>query len=438
MQDDFRKGGANFVPLSPIDFLSRTAALYPDRIAVRYDLLSYSYADLERRCRLLASALMRSGIGRGDVVSILAPNTPAHLEAHFGIPMAGAVIHSINTRLDPAGIAFMLKHGESQLLLVDAELVPLAQAALAQLEAPIPFVVIEDDASATDVIAQRYEAFLLSGDPDFEGIEPVDEWDAIALNYTSGTTGDPKGVVYHYRGAYLNAIGNSLAWGLGRFPVYLWTLPMFHCNGWCFPWTITSLAGTHVCLRRVEAGPIIEAIVENRVSHFAGAPLVLSRVVNAPDDLRTRIPPGLRMMVAGAPPAAAVIAAAAEVGLEVTQTYGLTEVYGPCVVSEWKPEWDELPKPERARLKARQGVRYHLQRDVDVLDPETMTPVAADGNVMGEIMIKGNIVMKGYLKNPAATDHAFAGGWFHTGDLAVKHPDGYVEIRDRSKDVIIS
>jgi fatty-acyl-CoA synthase len=438
MHDDLPRTGANFVALSPIDFLARTAALYPDRPAIRYGALERNYAELHRRCRRLAAALAARGIGRGDVVSILAPNTPAHLEAHFGIPMAGAAIHSINTRLDASAIAFMLGHGGSRLLLVDEEFVPLARHALALLDEPVPFILLEDDAAESDADAQRYEAFLTTGDEDFESVEPADEWDPIALNYTSGTTGDPKGVVYHHRGAYLNAVGNVLAWELGRFPVYLWTLPMFHCNGWCFPWTITALAGTHVCLRRADAEPVIAEIVRHGVTHLAGAPIILSRIVNAEPTLRAAVPSGLRMMVAGAPPAAAVIAAAEEIGLAITQTYGLTEVYGPCVVCEWKPEWDSFPADERARLKARQGVRYQLQKNVDVRDPVTLSPTPADGETMGEIMITGNVVMKGYLKDGPATDRAFEGGWFHTGDIAVKHPDGYIEIRDRSKDIIIS
>lgn len=355
------------------------------------------------------------------------------------MPMAGAVLHSINIRLDVVTIAFMLGHAGSRVVLADAEFLPLARAAVQTLGSPIEIIAIEDPSVVADVAGfTTYEALLAGGDPLFKPLTPVDEWDAIALNYTSGTTGDPKGVVYHHRGAYLNALANTLAWSLGQHPVYLWTLPLFHCNGWCFPWTITLLAGTHVCIRRLDEEALIGTIAEEKVTHLAGAPIILSRIVNAAPAQVERLPRGLAMMVAGAPPTAAVIAAAERIGLTVTQTYGLTEVYGPCVVCEWKDEWNELPPADRARLKARQGVRYHLQESMDVLDPITLAPVAPDGVAVGEIMIRGNIAMKGYLDNPAATDEAFAGGWFHTGDLAVKHPEGYVEIRDRSKDIIIS
>lgn len=439
MEDTLEKVAANYVPLSPISFLARTAQVYPDRVAVRYGDLSFSYAELQIRCTRLASALASRGINRGDVVSILAPNVPAHLEAHFGVPMAGAVLHSINIRLDAPTIAFMLGHAGSRLLIVDAEFLPLVQEAVDLMDSSIELVVIEDPSVEADIgDRQSYETLLQSGDDGFKPLGPLDEWDAIALNYTSGTTGNPKGVVYHHRGAYLNAIGNTLAWNLSGHPTYLWTLPMFHCNGWCFPWTITALAGTHVCLRRVDSEPILTAITETGVTHLAGAPIVLSRIVSAPESMLEELTPGLQMMVAGAPPTPTVIAAAERIGLVVTQTYGLTEVYGPCVVCEWKEEWDELPLSDRARLKARQGVRYQMQESLDVLNPASMDPVPADGLTMGEIVIRGNIAMKGYLANPSATEEAFKGGWFHTGDLAVKHPDGYVEIRDRSKDIIIS
>ena len=427
------------MPLTPVAFLFRTADVHPERLAVAYGSRRYSYAELRDRCLRFASALSGRGIKRGDVVSILAPNVPAHLEAHFGVPMAGAVLHSVNIRLDAANIAFMLRHAGSKMLIVDIEFLPLARAALDDSHSQIELVVIEDPSIVADVSQLlTYETLIDSGDAGFAPLMPADEWDAIALNYTSGTTGDPKGVVYHHRGAYLNAVSNTLAWGLGERPVYLWTLPLFHCNGWCFPWTITALAGTHVCLRRLDAETVITTIAEKGVTHLSGAPIVLSRIVNAPASLVERLPRGLAMMVAGAPPAATVIAAAEQVGVSVTHTYGLTEVYGPCVVCEWKDEWDELPSTERARIKARQGVRYHFQEAMDVIDPISMMPVAPDGTTIGEIMIRGNIAMKGYLDNPAATAQAFADGWLHTGDLAVKHPDGYVEIRDRSKDIIIS
>jgi fatty-acyl-CoA synthase len=439
LKDILPKNTANHVPLTPVAFLFRTADVHPERLAVKYGPRRYSYAELRDRCLRFASALSGRGIKRGDVVSILAPNVPAHLEAHFGVPMAGAVLHSVNIRLDAANIAFMLRHAGSKMLIVDIEFLPLARAALNDSHSQIELVVIEDPSIVADVSQLfTYETLIETGDAAFAPLMPADEWDAIALNYTSGTTGDPKGVVYHHRGAYLNAVSHTLAWDLGQHPVYLWTLPLFHCNGWCFPWTITALAGTHVCLRRLDAETVITTIAEEGVTHLSGAPMVLSRIVNAPASLVERLPRGLAMMVAGAPPTATVIAAAEQVGLSVTQTYGLTEVYGPCVVCEWKEEWDELPSTERARIKARQGVRYHLQEAMDVIDPISMTPVAPDGTTIGEIMIRGNIAMKGYLDNPAGTAHAFADGWFHTGDLAVKHPDGYVEIRDRSKDIIIS
>jgi fatty-acyl-CoA synthase len=439
VKDGLARNPANYVPLTPTGFLLRSADVHPHRTAVTYGALSYSYAEMRTRCLRLASALTRRGIAHGDVVSILAPNVPAHLEAHFGVPMAGAVLHSINIRLDAPTVAFMLGHADARLLIVDVEFLPLARAAVEIGNRPIPIVVIEDPSVSGDVAGlPTYEELVESGDPTVEPAMPADEWDAIALNYTSGTTGDPKGVVYHHRGAYLNAVGNTLAWSLGRHPVYLWTLPLFHCNGWCFPWTITLLAGTHVCIRRLDEETLLNAIADEGVTHLAGAPIVLSRIVNAAPALVERLPRGLSMMVAGAPPSAAVIASAEKLGIAVTQTYGLTEVYGPCVVCEWDDAWDTLPLAERARIKARQGVRYHLQEALDVVDPASMRPVAADGLALGEIVIRGNVAMKGYLDNPRATDEAFAGGWFHTGDLAVRHPDGYVEIRDRSKDIIIS
>lgn len=439
MNDEFVKTAANYVPLSPSGFLLRSADVHPDRMAVVYGAVRWTYAQFRERCLRLASALVASGLRRGDVVSILAPNVPAHLEAHFGVPMAGAVLHSINIRLDVPTVAFMLGHAGTRLLLADVEFLPLARAAVAEAGLRIDIIAIEDPSIVADVAGlTTYEALLQKGDPQFAPLAPQDEWDAIAVNHTSGTTGKPKGVVYHHRGAYLNALANTLAWNLRPHSVYMWTLPLFHCNGWCFPWTITLLAGTHVCIRRLDEEALIDAIAEHRVSHLAGAPIILSRIVNAAPAQIARLPRGLDMMVAGAPPTAAVIAAAEQAGVAVTQTYGLTEVYGPCVVSEWKSEWNDLPPDDRARLKARQGVRYHIQESMDVLDPLTMAPVAADGAAIGEIMIRGNIAMKGYLDDPEVTSQAFAGGWFHTGDLAVKHPDGYVEIRDRSKDIIIS
>ncbi len=429
---------ANYVPLTPVSLLARTAAVHPERTAVVYGDLSWTYAEFNARCTRLAWALHGRGIRAGDVVSILSPNTPCHLEAHFGVPMAGAVLHSMNTRLDAATISFMLGHGESRLVIVDVEYVGLLREALTGLKDPPPLIVVEDESwGEFSGQEQTYDEFVRSAVAT-ELPHLDDEWNSIALNYTSGTTGDPKGVVYHHRGAYLNAVANVLAWRISDRPTFLWTLPLFHCNGWCLPWTVTALAGTHICLRRVDADVMIDALEKHSVTHLAGAPIILSRLVNAPESLRSKLPRGVRMMVAGAPPAAAVIGAAEGLGWDVTQTYGLTEVYGPCVVCEWKDEWNEHSPDRRAELKARQGVRYQLQEAVDVLDPETLEPIAADGSTLGEIMIRGNLVMQGYLKNSASTEQSFAGGWFHTGDLAVKHPDGYIEIRDRSKDIIIS
>jgi fatty-acyl-CoA synthase len=441
LQEDhaLTRHAANFIPLTPVSLLERTAEVHPERTAIRYGSQTLTYREFSSRCRLLASALNRRGIIRGDVVSILAPNTPAHLEAHFGVPMAGAVLNSINTRLDASTIAYVLQHGTSRLLLVDDELLAVAREAVARLEVPIPIIRIADDAVPKHEGEEvEYESLLASGASNFAAIKVIDEWESISLNYTSGTTGNPKGVLYHHRGAYLNAIGNTLAWGLTGHPVYLWTLPLFHCNGWCFPWTITALAGTHVCIRRVDSDSIAAALVEEDVTHFCGAPVVLARATEPPEGLRANIPNGVKVMVAGAPPAATLIARAESMGFVITQTYGLTEVYGPCVVSEWKTAWEHLPHEERAGLKARQGVRYHLQGPVEVLDPETLLPVPADGEATGEIMIRGNIAMKGYLGDAAATSAAFAGGWFRSGDLAVRYPDGYIQITDRSKDIIIS
>lgn len=431
---------ANHEPLSPISFLRRAAEVYPKRRAVVHGEVSYTYAELYERCRRLASALTNHGIKKGDTVAVLAPNIPAHLEAHFGVPMTGAVLNAINTRLDASAIAFILDHGEAKILMVDPELSGVARAALEECDRDI-FVIDIDDALApeADPIGQiAYEAFLEGGDPNYACVAITDEWQAIALCYTSGTTGNPKGVVTHHRGAYMNAIGNMMAWGMTPQPVYLWTLPMFHCNGWCFPWTITALCGTHVCLRKVDTAAIYHLMKKEGVTHFCGAPTVLNMLVNAPEEQRAGLQDGIKAMTAGAAPPAAVIATMEGMGIAITHTYGLTEVYGPCVVCAWHDEWDDLPADEQAALKARQGVRYPVVEGLDVMDPDSMEPVPADGETIGEIMFRGNVVMKGYLKNPAATDESLKGGWFHSGDLAVKHPDGYVEIRDRSKDIIIS
>src|SRR5437764_4222428 len=388
----------------------------------------------------MAAALAAHGIGRGDTVALMAPNIPEAFEAHYGVPMAGAVLNALNIRLDPGTIAFILSHGEAKVLITDTEFAPVIEEAMAQLEQkPIVIDIADPLGPGGERLGSTdYEAFIGTGDADFAERTPDDEWDAISLNYTSGTTGNPKGVVYHHRGAYLNALGNVLVWGMRHDPVYLWTLPMFHCNGWCFPWTITAMAGTHVCLRRVEAAAIYEAIAREGVTHLCGAPVVMNMLLNAGSGLTRSLDRRIEMMTAGAPPPAAVIEGMEALGFHITHVYGLTEVYGPAVVCAWHDEWDALPAPERARLKARQGVTYPVLEELTVADPVTLTPVAPDGATIGEVLMRGNIVMKGYLKNPRATEEAFAGGWFHSGDLAVMHSDGYIELKDRSKDIIIS
>ncbi|WP_169570119.1 acyl-CoA synthetase [Sneathiella limimaris] len=431
---------ANYEPLSPITFLERSASVYPNHTAMIHGDWSYSYQEFYDRCRQLASALSQRGIGKGDTVSILAPNIPAILESHFGVPMCGAVLNALNTRLDASTIAFILDHGESKLIMVDREFSGLVREAL-HIAKCDPIVIDIDDPLATtgELIGETtYEEFLATGDPEFDWTGPDDEWQAIALNYTSGTTGDPKGVVYHHRGAYLAATGNTLSWGMGKHPVYLWTLPMFHCNGWCFPWTITAVGGTHVCLRKVEASPIYEAMGKSKVDHLCGAPIVLSMLIDASEDDKKKANPGIKVMVAAAPPPATVLAEMDRLGFDVTHVYGLTECYGPAVVCDWNEAWDEKSVEDRAALKARQGVRYHALGGLDVMDPETMEPVPRDGNTMGEVMMRGNMIMKGYLKNPSTTEKSLKDGWFHTGDLGVLHEDGYLELRDRSKDIIIS
>lgn len=434
---------ANFAPLSPLGFIQRTAEVYPERLAIVHGSLRQTWSQTYTRCRQLASALQRAGIGKNDTVAVMLPNTPPMVEAHFGVPMAGAVLNALNTRLDPETIAFMLDHGEAKAVIVDPEFNGTMAKALALRQATTPLLIVEvqDElygAPAQSLHGTDYEAFLASGDAQFAWELPGDEWDAIALNYTSGTTGNPKGVVYHHRGAATNAISNVLEWDLPKHAVYLWTLPMFHCNGWCFPWTIAARAGVNVCLRRVEAQAIFDAIRTHGVTHYCGAPIVHGLLVNAPDAMKAGVPAGVKAMVAGAAPPASMIEGMEKMGFDLTHVYGLTEVYGPATVCAKHEAWNDLDIGERARLNARQGVRYHLQRDVRVLDPETMQPVPWDGETMGEIMFKGNIAMKGYLKNPKATEDAFAGGWFHSGDLAVQYPDGYIKIKDRSKDIIIS
>ena len=431
---------ANFAPLTPLSFLKRTASVYPDRLAVVHGDRRFTWRETERRCRALASALTGLGIGKGDTVAVFAPNVPAIFEAHFGVPMTGAVLNTINIRLDAETVAFILAHGEARVLLTDREFSPVIADALNRLDRR-PYVIDIDDPAAIggECIGDTdYEGFVASGDPDFAWQPPGDEWDAIALNYTSGTTGDPKGVVYHHRGAYLNALGNQIAQAIPPHPVYLWTLPMFHCNGWCFPWTVTALAGTHVCLRRVEAEPVYRAIAEDGVTHFCGAPIILNMLANAPAAEKRPLPRRVEAMTAGAPPPATVIEAMESAGFRITHVYGLTETYGPDVVCAWHTDWDALPARDQAGLKARQGVAYPVQEEVMVADAGTLEPVPKDGETMGEVFHRGNIVMKGYLKNPQATEEAFAGGWFHSGDLGVWHEDGYVELKDRSKDIIIS
>ena len=433
------KSLANFTPLSPLSYIERTAVVYPNYPSVVYGDRKYSWAQTYARCRRLASALTARGFGQGDTVSIIAANIPELYEAHFGIPMADAVLNAINTRLDAPTIAFILNHAEAKVLLVDPEFSSVVKQALAQVDHDVLLVDIEDPShdGGERLGNLTYEALLAEGDPEFDWSLPADEWDAITLNYTSGTTGNPKGVVYHHRGAALNATSNILTWGMPQHSVYLWTLPMFHCNGWCFPWTMAANAGTSVCLRAVRDEPIYRAFREEGVTHFCGAPIVLNMLVNAPDHLKD-FNQKIKVMTAGAPPPAKVIEAMEGMGVEVTHVYGLTETYGPAVVCAWKDEWNEKGAEDRAALKVRQGVKYVALSGLMVADPETLEPVPSDGETMGEIFMQGNIVMKGYLKNPDASDKAFKRGWFASGDLGVMHPDGYIALKDRSKDIIIS
>ena len=431
---------ANYVPLNPVTFLERASAVHPDRLAVVHGAMRHSWRQTYERCRRLASALAARGIGRGDTVAVMAPNVPAIYEAHFGVPMLGAVLNTLNTRLDAETIAFMLRHGGARALITDREFSPTISRALALLDdKPLVIDIDDPEAAGGELVGETdYETFLRGGDPGFVWDNPPDEWDAIALNYTSGTTGDPKGVVYHYRGAYLNALSNILSWDMPAHPVYLWTLPMFHCNGWCFPWSVAERAGTNVCLRKVEGPAIWRAIRDHGVTHMCGAPIVYATAINTPAELRAGLDHRIAGQVAGAAPPASIIAGAEEAGIDLTHVYGLTETYGPAALCPKQPDWAALPLDRRAERNGRQGVRAPMQEAMSVRDPVTMAPIAADGETMGEIMFRGNITMKGYLRNPAATAAAFAEGWFRTGDLAVTQSDGYVKIRDRSKDIIIS
>ncbi len=439
-QQNLDRNAANSAPLTPLDFLRRAAAVYPDKVAVIHGSQRTTYRELYARSCRLASALSARGIGRGDTVAIVAPNTPAMLEAHYGVPMAGAVLNPLNIRLDPATVAFVLEHGGAKVLLADREFSEVVRAALARVDNP-PLVVDIDDALAEsgDMIgALDYEALLAEGDPGADAGEPADEWQTISLLYTSGTTGNPKGVAYHHRGAYLNAFGNMITFGLVRDSVYLWTLPMFHCDGWTFTWAVTAACATHVCLRKVEPAPVFALIAEHTVTHMCGAPIVLNALANAPAKDKIAFEHVVEIATGGAAPPSAVIEAMENDGFRVTHLYGLTECYGPATVCAWQPGWENLNQAERAGKLARQGVRYLTLEEIQVGDPESAAELPWDGTSLGEIMLRGNTVMKGYIKNPSATEAAFAAGWFRTGDLAVRHPDGYIEVKDRSKDVIIS
>ena len=438
---DLDRNAANFQPLTPLTFLERAAAVFPEHIAVIHGPLRRNYREFYARCRQLASALAQRGIKRGDTVAVVLANSPPMLEVHYGVPMTGAVLNTINTRLDAATIGFIFDHADAKVVIVDREFSNTVKEALAIAKTK-PLVIDFDDpeysGAGERIGAIEYEEFIKAGDPDFAWPMPSDEWDAISLNYTSGTTGDPKGVVYHHRGAYLLAVGNVVTGVMGKHPVYLWTLPMFHCNGWCFTWSISVVAGTHVCLRQVRAPAMYEAIAAHKVTHLCGAPIVMSTLLNAPAAEKKPLPHTVEFFTAAAPPPEAVLAGMKAAGFNVTHLYGLTETYGPAAVNDWHRDWDALDLPAQAAKKARQGVRYAQLEALDVIDPETMQPVPRDGNTLGEIMFRGNVVMKGYLKNKSASDKAFAGGWFHSGDLAVMHPDGYMQIKDRSKDIIIS
>jgi len=439
---DLDRNPANFQPLTPLTFLERAASVMPDHVAIIHGELRYTYREFYSRSRQLASALAGQGMGRGHTVSALLPNVPSMLEAHHGVPMCGAVLHAINTRLDAKTIAFQLDHAGSRILIVDREWMPLAREALEQTEVE-PLVIVYNDPQFSNgdegpSSEVDYESFLSRGDSDYEWLMPEDEWDAISIGYTSGTTGNPKGVVSHHRGAYLLAQGNALISNMPRYATYLWTLPMFHCNGWCFPWTMSVVFGTHVCLRQVRSEPIWRSIAEHGVTHLCGAPPVMSLLVSAEPEVRRELDYTVEFFTAAAPPPERVLADMETAGFNVTQLYGLTETYGPAVVNEWHSEWDSLDREARTRMKARQGVRYTPLERLEVLDPDTLEAVPHDGETIGEVMFRGNVVMKGYFRNPEATGKAFSGGWFHSGDLGVVHPDGYIQLKDRSKDIIIS
>ncbi|MDX2421419.1 MAG: acyl-CoA synthetase [Amphritea sp.] len=434
------KNSANFSAMSPLSFIERSAFVFPNHTAVVHQQTQRNWSETYDRCRQLASALAQNGISKGDTVAVMAPNLPELFEAHFGVPMCGAVLNALNVRLDAEAIAFILQHGEAKVIMVDREFSEVIEQALKMIPHK-PLVIDIDDPYYEGghlIGSTDYEAFIATGDADYKWQMPADEWDAITLNYTSGTTGNPKGVVYHHRGAYLNAMSNIVSWDMGHHPVYLWTLPMFHCNGWCFPWSLAAASGVSVCLRHVRADDIYAAIKNEKVNHFCSAPIVLNMLNNAPDEMKAGIDHQVKVMTAGAAPPAAVIQGMEAMGFSVTHVYGLTETYGPSVVCEWHQEWNDRSDEEIARLKSRQGVRAPMLDGLMVADPTTLEPVPQDGLTMGEIFMRGNLVMKGYLKNPTTTEESFAGGWFHSGDLAVWHPDGYIEIKDRSKDIIIS
>jgi fatty-acyl-CoA synthase len=438
---DLDRNPANYQPLTPLGFLERAAAVFPAHTAIVHGPLRRTYAEFYARTRRLASALSKRGIKRGDTVSVMLANTPAALECHYGVPMTQGVLNTLNTRLDAAIIAFSLDHAEAKVVIIDREFSKVMKEALALCKVK-PLVIDYDDpeysGGGEKLGETEYEKFIAQGDPDFSWSIPDDEWDAIALNYTSGTTGDPKGVVYHHRGAYLLGVGNIVTCNMAKHPVYLWTLPMFHCNGWCFPWSISVVAGTHVCLRQVRAKAMYDAIADHKVTHLCGAPIVMATLLNAPANEKRPLPHVVEFFTAAAPPPEAVLAAMKQAGFNVTHLYGLTECYGPSVVNDWHAEWDALPLAEQAAKKSRQGVRYGALEALDVRDPDTLAPVTRNGEALGEVMMRGNVVMKGYLKNKASTEKAFLGGWFHTGDIGVIYPDGYIQLKDRSKDIIIS